>query len=44
LSFVGIKMLIVDVYKIPTGVSLAVIVMVLALSVIASLLWPPKND
>ena len=43
LVFVGIKMVAVDVFgKISTGVSLGVIAVILALSVIASLLWPKK--
>ena len=37
---VGVKMMVVDVYKIPIGVSLAVIAGILGLSVAASLLWP----
>lgn len=41
LVFVGIKMLIVDFVKIPILVSLAVIAVILALSVILSLLRPP---
>ena len=40
LSFVGVKMLIADFFKIPVGASLAVIVGVLAISVISSLIWP----
>jgi len=40
LAFVGVKMMIVDVYKIPIGVSLAVIAGILGLSIAASLLWP----
>jgi tellurite resistance protein TerC len=40
LVFVGAKMLLVDVYKIPVGVSLGVIALVLAGSVAASLLFP----
>ena len=44
LVFVGIKMVVVDIFgKIPTGVSLGVIAVILALSVIASLLWPKKT-
>lgn len=43
LSFVGIKMLIEDLYEIPILVSLGVIVVVLAVSVIASILWPPAE-
>jgi tellurite resistance protein TerC len=43
LVFVGIKMVAVDIFgKIPTGVSLGVIAVILALSVIASLHWPKK--
>jgi tellurite resistance protein TerC len=41
LVFVGIKMLIVDLYKIPIGVSLGVIGLVLGAATAASLLWPP---
>ncbi|PYE53380.1 TerC family protein [Deinococcus yavapaiensis] len=37
LSFIGVKLLLIDVYKIPTSVSLAVIVTVLTLSVVTSL-------
>ena len=40
LSFVGVKMVITDIYKIPVPVSLGVIVGVLALSIILSLLYP----
>ncbi len=40
LGFVGIKMLITDFYKIQVGVSLVIIAIVLALSIIASLMWP----
>ena len=40
LVFVGVKMLVADIYKVPVGVSLAVIVLVLAASVAASWLWP----
>lgn len=39
LMFVGTKMLIVDVFKIPVLVSLAVVAAIIALSVIASLIW-----
>lgn len=38
LTFVGIKMVIVDIYKIPVGLSLGVIASILAISVVASLL------
>ena len=40
LVFVGVKMLIMDLYKIPIGLSLLVVVTTLGLSVAASLLWP----
>jgi TerC family integral membrane protein len=40
LVFVGAKMLAADVYKIPIGVSLGVIVLVLAVAVASSLRWP----
>ncbi len=43
LTFVGIKMVIVDFYKIPVGVSLTVIACILALSIAASL-WKTKMD
>ncbi|MET0397683.1 MAG: TerC family protein [Longimicrobiaceae bacterium] len=42
LVFVGAKMLLVDVYKIPIGISLGVIALVLAGSVAASLLFPKQ--
>jgi tellurite resistance protein TerC len=41
LIFVGAKMLLMDVYKVPIGVSLGVIATILGLSVIVSLLRPP---
>lgn len=44
LTFVGVKMLITDIYKIPIVVSLAVIVAVLAISIIGSLLFPPARS
>jgi tellurite resistance protein TerC len=43
LGFVGIKMLITDLYKIHIGASLAVIASIIALSIIASLIWPKKE-
>lgn len=42
LTFVGIKMVIVDLYKIPVGVSLGVIAGILTVSIIASL-WKAGN-
>ena len=43
LVFVGTKMLLADVYKIPTAVALGVVVGILALSVAYSLLRPPPR-
>jgi tellurite resistance protein TerC len=40
LILVGIKMLIADFHKVPVGLSLAAIAVVLGISVAASLLWP----
>jgi tellurite resistance protein TerC len=42
LAFVGGKMILADVYEVPIGVSLGVIAVVLAISVVASLLFPKK--
>lgn len=42
LSFVGVKMLLSDFYKIPIGISLGVIALALVLSVVASLIWPQR--
>ena len=44
LVFVGAKMLLADVYVISTGLSLIVIVAILAAAVTASLLWPPTRQ
>ena len=38
LSFIGVKLLLLDIFKIPTAISLGVVVGVLAISIIASLL------
>lgn len=43
LAFVGIKLLIADFYKIPVGISLAVIASVLTIAILASLKWPRRN-
>jgi len=44
LSFVGIKMLLMHTaWKIPTLVSLGVVVLILAVSVVASLMWPKRK-
>ena len=44
LVFVGVKMLMTDLYKIPVGLSLAVIALMLGASVAASLLWPKAAE
>jgi tellurite resistance protein TerC len=40
LVFLGAKMILSDLYKIPTSLSLAVIVVVLGFSIVASRIWP----
>lgn len=44
LIFVGIKMILADFYKLPVSAALGVIAGVLAISVIASLMFPKKTD
>lgn len=43
LVFVGVKLLLTDFYHIPIGISLGIIAAALAISIIASLLHPPKQ-
>jgi tellurite resistance protein TerC len=43
LIFIGVKMVIVDFYKIPVGVSLGVVAGILTISVLASL-WKAKAE
>jgi len=43
LTFVGVKMLISDFYKIPITVSLGVVAGILAASIVASLAFPPAD-
>jgi tellurite resistance protein TerC len=43
LIFIGAKMLLLDVYKIPVYVSLGVVITVLAASMILSLKSPPRS-
>jgi tellurite resistance protein TerC len=43
LAFIGVKMLLADVYKVPVGVSLGVIAAVLGASVVLSLLRPQEE-
>jgi len=44
LVFVGLKMLLAEVYKIPIGLSLGIVAAVLILSVVASLMFPKDDD
>ena len=44
LIFVGVKMLIAHFYKIPTEIALGVVVGVLLIAVIASIIWPRKQE
>lgn len=44
LVFVGMKMLLSDIYKIPTPLSLAIVAAVLLGSILASVLLPPRAD
>jgi len=42
LLFVGVKMVIVDFYKVPIALSLGVIATMLTTSIVASMIWPKK--
>lgn len=44
LVFVGVKMIVSEFHEIPIGWALGVIVVVLALSVVASIMWPEKEQ
>lgn len=44
LVFVGIKMFLADFYKIPIGIALGVIAVILFFSVIASIVWPHRAN
>lgn len=44
LVFVGIKMLLMDAYKIPIGVALGVVIAILTISVTASIIFPKKEE
>lgn len=44
LTFIGVKMLIMDVYKIPIGWALGFVVFVLVASIVASKIWPQKEE
>ena len=43
LSFVGLKMLLAEVFPIPIGIALGVVGAVLILSVVASIIWPKQE-
>ncbi|MDZ4724181.1 MAG: TerC family protein [candidate division Zixibacteria bacterium] len=43
LVFVGVKMVLSDLYKIPIGISLGVVGLIIAGSIVASLIWPRKE-
>jgi tellurite resistance protein TerC len=43
LIFVGLKMLLTDIYKIPIGIALSVVAAMLMISVLASVLRPPTD-
>ncbi|MBO9661506.1 TerC family protein [Dokdonella sp.] len=44
LLFIGTKMLIADVYKIPIGIALGVVALLIGASIVASLRFPPRRD
>ena len=43
LTFIGVKMVIVDLYHIPVGISLIVVASILTISIVASL-WKARNS
>jgi tellurite resistance protein TerC len=44
LVFVGAKMLVSEFYKIPIGIALGSIIVILAASVLASVIWPRREE
>jgi TerC family integral membrane protein len=44
LVFVGIKMLLVDIYKIPISMALGTVAAVLVISIVTSIVFPPKTE
>lgn len=44
LAFVGVKMLVSDLYKLPSATALAAVAAILSLSMIASVLWPRRSQ
>ena len=43
LAFIGIKMMLIDIFKIPTPISLGVVAVIIAATVVLSLKNPPKE-
>jgi tellurite resistance protein TerC len=44
LAFIGAKMLLVSVYKLPIAISLGVIAGLILAAIVASLIWPPRQS
>ena len=44
LAFVGVKMILSDVFEIPIPVALGVVALILTISIVTSILKPPKNS
>lgn len=44
LSFIGLKMIFADFYKVPSPVSLTIVAGVLIVSVVASIIWAPREE
>lgn len=44
LTFIGVKMLIMDIYKIPIGLALGFVIFVLIASIVASKIWPQDDS
>jgi tellurite resistance protein TerC len=44
LMFIGVKMLLIDIFKIPVFLALRVVAALIISSIAASLLWRPKHE
>jgi len=44
LTFIGVKMVLMDIYHISIGWALGVVIGILVISILASVIWPPKKD
>jgi tellurite resistance protein TerC len=44
LIFVGVKMMVSELYKIPVAAALGTIVAILLISILASVIWPRKEE